>query len=77
MARFICSLILSALFLPYGAVSAEEVFCIGTVDGKTAEFGLVNETFKAYQRRYHKPVVFRVGETKLRHWPYIHPSTAE
>ena len=57
------------------APPSDALFCIGTPDGSPVEFGLVDMRWPEYAKRYPKPVVFTVGESKLSAWPYIHPST--
>jgi len=54
---------------------ADALFCIGTPDGCAMEFGLTDKRWPDYARRYPKPVVFIVGKSQLKAWPYIHPST--
>ena len=55
----------------------ETIFCIGTPDGAALEFGLTDEHWPAYQRRYPKPITFTVGQDPVDAWPYIHPSSLD
>ncbi len=52
------------------------VFLIGTPDNHAAEFGLTGpgEGYAAYLRRFPRPVVYTVGSSSPRDWPYIHPA---
>ncbi len=60
-----------------GRAFGETVLALGEVDGHCAEFGLVKERFRLFSEQYPEPVVYRVGESGLKDWPYIHPSTAD
>ena len=64
---------------PISAASrpADAVFCIGTPDGSTLEFGLVEERYPGYQQHYPRPVVFEVGRDAPAAWPHIHPSSLD
>ena len=50
------------------------IFCIGEADGLAADFGLGDADYQPYSERFPEPVVFRVGESSLREWPFIHPA---
>ncbi len=50
------------------------LFMLGTPDGRCGEFGLTQETYRGFLDRYGRGVEFRVGESRLQDWPYIHPS---
>ena len=55
--------------------SGQTLFCLGTPDGSSLEFGLTVERWPAYLKRYPHPIVFTVGKSRLKAWPYIHPGT--
>ena len=57
------------------AAAADEkpIFRIGWLEGSAMEFGLTRERWRQYKRIYPKPIVFRVGKSRARDWPYIHP----
>jgi hypothetical protein len=72
------TVLVGCALLCLGAVAEEgELFRIGTLDGRCAEFGLVHKGFNAFSERYGAAVEFTVGEHKDRGWPYIHPSTMD
>ena len=51
------------------------LFRIGLPDGSPMEFGLVQERWQGYAKAYPQPIIFTVGKSKTRDWPYIHPSS--
>ncbi len=56
------------------ATAEEPLFVIGTPDRHTAEFGLVKEGYAAFPRLFSDPVVYTVGQSKPRDWPFVHPA---
>ena len=52
------------------------LFCLGTPDQRAAEFGLTapGEDYTAYLQKFSQPVVYTVGQSSPRDWPYIHPA---
>ncbi|MBM4050765.1 MAG: hypothetical protein FJ279_37190, partial [Planctomycetes bacterium] len=58
-----------------GAGQEPPVFCIGTPDGETREFGLAKELWPSYLKVFPKPVEYVVGRSSATDWPYLHPST--
>ncbi len=52
------------------------LFCVGTPDQRAAEFGLTapGEGYTAYLQKFSNPVVYTVGQSSPRDWPYIHPA---
>lgn len=60
---------------PVDVVPSDALFVLGTPDGRAAEFGLTQrgEGYTAYPQRVPQPVVFHLGTSDLRDWPYIHP----
>ena len=50
------------------------LWLIGSPDAFTWEFGLAEEGYQAFARRYGNPIVYTVGSSKSSDWPYIHPS---
>lgn len=54
--------------------AADALFLIGEPDGSALEFGLADKRWPAYAKVYPKPIVFTVGKSSLKEWPYIHPS---
>ncbi len=61
---------------PQPQASSPLLFCIGTPDGRAAEFGLTGpgEGYTAYLQKFPEPVEYAVGQSSPRHWPYIHPA---
>lgn len=55
------------------ASSSDLLFCIGMPDGRAAEFGLVREGYAAFREKFPGPVVYTVGKSTARDWPFIHP----
>jgi hypothetical protein len=53
------------------------LFQLGTPDGLSAEFGGTRRLWPAYQEVFPEPIVFQVGKSRLREWPYIHPSNMD
>lgn len=58
-----------------GAVPSDALFVVGTADARAAEFGLTHrgEGYAAYPQLFAQPIVYRVGSSSPRDWPYIHP----
>ena len=80
--RRFCLIGLLVLSVASPAVAADHatdrtIFCIGTPDGAALEFGLTEEHWPAYQRRYPQPIVVTVGRDPVDAWPYIHPSSLD
>ena len=52
------------------------LFCVGTPDQRAAEFGLTapGEGYAAYLQKFSNPVIYTVGQSSSRDWPYIHPA---
>ncbi|HQL75839.1 MAG TPA: polysaccharide lyase family protein [Phycisphaerae bacterium] len=59
------------------AGEAKPVFCIGTPDGRAAEFGLTQQKWPEYLKVFPKPVVYTVGSSKPADWPYVQPSNRD
>jgi len=59
-----------------GPPADELLFLIGTPDNHAAEFGLTGpgEGYLAFPRRFSDPVLYTVGTSTPRDWPYIHPA---
>jgi hypothetical protein len=55
---------------------SQDLFVIGSPDGRAAEFGLTGpgEGYSAYLRKFPQPIVFTVGKSRPSEWPYIHPA---
>jgi mono/diheme cytochrome c family protein len=53
------------------------VFTIGTPDESAAEFGLGDEDYTGFAQRFGTSVVYTVGTSTARDWPFIHPSTRD
>ncbi len=71
-----CGVLLSGPVVKGAGLPDDVLFCIGTPDGRAAEFGLAvpGEGYPAYLRKFPEPVVFTVGKSTAREWPYIHPA---
>jgi hypothetical protein len=72
-------LIVAALFFCATAAeprAGQPLFVIGTPDNRAAEFGLTGpgEGYASFQQKVRDPVVFTVGRSSTKVWPYIHPS---
>ncbi|MBN2476076.1 MAG: hypothetical protein JXB62_15805 [Pirellulales bacterium] len=52
----------------------DPLFCIGASDGFAAEFGLVREGFEAFSQVFSDPVIYTVGKSTARDWPFVHPA---
>jgi hypothetical protein len=52
------------------------LFCIGTPDRRCAEFGLARpgEGYTSFAAKVTHDVVYTVGQSDSREWPYIHPA---
>jgi len=50
------------------------LFCIGTPDASPAEFGLAADTYRRFSTVFPKPVLFEVGRSSERSWPFVHPA---
>ncbi len=50
------------------------LWLIGQPDAFTWEFGLAEEGYQQFKRRYGNPIVYTVGSSKSTDWPYIHPA---
>ncbi|MBI5822131.1 MAG: PD40 domain-containing protein [Verrucomicrobia bacterium] len=59
--------------------ASQPLFVIGTPDNRAAEFGLTGpgESYTSFLQKVHEPVVFTVGRSNARAWPYIHPSVKD
>ncbi len=57
----------------------ETLFAIGTPDNRAAEFGLTGdgEGYQAYLRKFPNPVVYTIGKSTPKDWPYIHPAVKD
>ncbi len=55
----------------------EMLFCIGTPDARTSEFGAARVTWRRYMEIFTEPVTYTVGTSHASDWPYIHPSHSE
>ncbi|MBC8328231.1 MAG: hypothetical protein H8E31_05730, partial [Planctomycetes bacterium] len=53
---------------------AEPLFLIGTPDAHASEFGLAQEGYAAFTRRFRDPVVYEVGASPTTAWPFVHPA---
>ncbi|MFA7006418.1 MAG: polysaccharide lyase family protein, partial [Verrucomicrobiia bacterium] len=72
-------LILAALSCCVDAADSragQPLFVIGTPDNRAAEFGLtgLGEGYASFQQKVREPVVFTVGRSDAKVWPYIHPA---
>jgi hypothetical protein len=84
MARIHLPLILALSFAVISPATAEQacgispadgsLFWLGKPDGSAMEFGLTQEKWPAYLKRFPGPVVFTVNKDPVTAWPYIHPS---
>ena len=56
--------------------SAASFFCIGTPDGRAAEFGLSRpgEGYLAFSKEFPNDTRYTIGASTPRDWPYIHPA---
>ncbi|MFW6161340.1 MAG: polysaccharide lyase family protein, partial [Planctomycetota bacterium] len=81
MQRAIALALAVALAGPTAAGSGDEkhvtIFQLGEPDGLSKEFGGSRRLWEHYLDVFPKPVVFTVGESRLREWPYIHPSNMD
>ena len=50
------------------------LFCIGTPDGSSGEFGCAAERWPAFLKVFPGPVEYIVGKSKPTDWPYLHPA---
>jgi hypothetical protein len=88
MGRRADALTLSLLSLSVAAVVARDLpaaekpadasllFCIGAPDNRAAEFGLARsgEGYPAFSQRFNDPVVYVIGKSTPKDWPFIHPA---
>ena len=58
-----------------GVSSALTLFQIGECDGTPEGFGLADESYHNYANVFPKDVSYDVGKSRLKNWPFIHPST--
>ncbi len=49
-------------------------FCIGTPDASAGEFGLVAEGYARFCDVFRNPVMYTVGASAPRDWPFVHPA---
>ncbi|MBN1418956.1 MAG: PD40 domain-containing protein, partial [Planctomycetes bacterium] len=61
------------------APAEDALFLIGAPDSLAAEFGLTGpgEGYAAYPRIFPNPVVYTVGKSTPKAWPYIHPAVLD
>jgi len=59
-----------------GTAPPHPIFLIGSPDNGAGEFGLAveGEGYQAYLRKFPNPVVYVVGKSTPKDWPYIHPA---
>ncbi|MDR1269786.1 MAG: hypothetical protein LBK82_09695, partial [Planctomycetaceae bacterium] len=69
-------LVILVLLLPLAVRAAENdvVFCIGTPDGMTAEFGLAKTGYNDYSKQFPNNVDFFVGKNTAKDWAFVHPA---
>ena len=68
---------LALVFSLAGSATAEEgqtLFLIGEPDGTAGEFGLVEEGYARFPQVFSDPVVYTVGRSTARAWPFVHPA---
>ena len=55
------------------------LFCIGTPDGRAAEFALTGpgQGYTAFSKEFPADLVYSVGKSKPSDWPYIHPAPSD
>ena len=55
------------------------LFCIGTPDGRAAEFALTGpgQGYTAFSKEFPGDVVYSISKSKPSDWPYIHPAPSD
>jgi hypothetical protein len=53
------------------------LFRIGSPDHLASEFGCADRDYTVFTQRFAGPVVYTVGRSTARDWPFIHPSTKD
>lgn len=52
----------------------DTLWLLGKPDAMVREFGLTQEGYAQFSRVFPDPVVFTVGESPLKDWPFLHPA---
>jgi len=72
--RRIFFLLLALLVPRIAAADDDTLFCIGAPDAAAAELGLVREGYARFLEVFPRPVVYTVGKSESRDWPFLHPA---
>lgn len=68
--------VLLAAVLPAAraALPPDTLWVVGQPDARTREFGLTAEGYTQFNRVFPRPVVFTVGQSSAKDWPFVHPA---